>query len=104
MSGVVTLWDSKAYASGGGAIESKTFTKTRRHEGAVEHARRMIEEFAWNPADLVPGGLKDRAINSLKKETRTYVMKTVRYQAVGDKFEPLHVTETTFRPPLNSNP
>jgi hypothetical protein len=105
ISGVVTLWDSKAYGSGGGEIESKTFTTSGRQATAVAHARDMIEAFAWKPEHLVPGGLKDKARASLADLTRSYKMITVRYQAVGENFEPLHLKETPAPPPVpNSGP
>jgi hypothetical protein len=97
--GRVTLWDSKAYAQGGKAIQSKTFTKEERQRTAVLHASRMIDAFAWKPEHLVPGGLKDRALASLADPTRNYKMITVRYKAVAENFVPLHLEPTQIPPP-----
>lgn len=97
--GQVTLWDSKAYASGSGEIESKTLSEVSRREAAVTHAKNIITTFAWKPEDLVAGGLRDKALASLNERTRNYKMLTVRYKAVSNNFQPLHLKQTATPAP-----
>jgi hypothetical protein len=77
--GQVTLWDSKARTdTGGGALQSKTFTNERRRETARRQAVAVISAL---PTTQLSADLQQKALASLDvRNGGNYLQQTVRYR------------------------